>query len=124
MGPLDVRTERRDEHTTADDTEVDGDQDGTQRHVVVLVDGGGDDVRATRGAVMKEHRGQGHTRDDTSYDHRHEVLTLTQQLDGQAVGLFRNDVLRYHEHEIEREDGEDGLHQDRKSTRLNSSHAN
>ena len=93
MGPFDVVAELWEEHTRADDTEIDGNQHRTQRYVVVLVHAGGNDVRTTRRAVMQEHRSQCYTCDDTTDDHRHEVLSLTQQFDGQTVVLCGHDGL-------------------------------
>ena len=45
-------------------------------------------------------------------DHRHEVLSLSHQLEGQSVLLLGNDVLRKLEEQVEPDDGVDGLHQE------------
>ena len=58
-GALEDGTEGGDEETGADDDEIDEDEHGAERHVVELVDGGGDDVAATGGAVVDEHDAEG-----------------------------------------------------------------
>ncbi len=110
VGPLDVVAKLREEHTGADDAEVDGDEHGAERHVVILVDGGGNNVGTARRAVVQEDRSEGDARDDAADDHRHEVLSLAQQLDGQSVVLGGHDGLCQHEQQVERKDGIDGLH--------------
>ena len=47
-----------------------------------------------------------------AYNHRHKVLPFAHQFEWQSVLLFWYQLLCKHQHEVEGEDGEDGLHQE------------
>ena len=72
--------------------------------------------------VVHKDGSQRNTCQHTANNHRHEVLTLAHQLERQAVGLLGDDVLCKLQHEIEREDGEDGLHQEPEAKNLQRHH--
>ena len=112
MSPFEVGTELWEEHTRADDTEVGCNQHVSQRHIrMILIHRGCNDIRTTSGAIVgKDRSSKSHTRQYTADNHRHEVLTLTHKFKRQSVLLFRQHVLGKHQHEVEGEDGEDGLH--------------
>ena len=56
MGTLQISTKLWEEHTGADDTEVDRNQHRTQRDVVILVDGGCNDIRTSCRTIIQEYR--------------------------------------------------------------------
>ena len=72
-----------DEVTRRDDEAVAEHDHLTQRHVLVFVHNGGDDIRAARAAVMREADGQPDTLKHRTQHYGHEGLVLHQT--GQLV---------------------------------------
>ena len=123
MRSLHVVAKLWEEHTRANDTEVSSNEHIAQRHVrMELIDRGCDDVRATCRTIVQEHGSQRDTCQHTANNHRHKVLSLAHQLERQSILLFRKDILRKSQHEIEREDGKDSLHQEPPSQYLQRYH--
>ena len=113
MSTLQIGAELWEEHTRADDAEVSSYQHVTQRYIrMILVHRGCYDVGTTRRTIVGEDSSQRDTCQHTAYNHRHEVLPLAHQFEGQSVLLLGYQVLSYHQHKIEGEDSEDGLHQE------------
>ena len=111
VGALQIGTKLWEEHTRTDDAEVGSYQYVAQRNIgMVLIDRCSNDVCSTCRAVVCKDGSQGYTCHHAADDHRHEVLSFAHQFEWQSVVLLGNQFLCKHQHEVEREDGEDSLH--------------
>ena len=57
-----------------------------------------------------------------AYNHRHKVLPFAHQFEWQSVRLLRQYILCKHQHEVEGEDSEDGLHHELEAKNLQGHH--
>ena len=71
---------------------------------------------------MCKYSSQSNTRNHTTNNHRHEILSLTHQFERQSVRLLRQYILCEHQHEVEGEDSEDGLHHELEAKNLQGHH--
>ena len=84
------RTERVYGKTAADDDKVYHDKSLAERYVVVLVYYSRNDVCTSCTTVAEEYYSECRTGEHTSYDKRHEVVTLSHKLIECAVGHLHN----------------------------------
>lgn len=77
-----------DEIAGTDDDNVASHNHASQRHVLVFVDNGGNDVRASRTSVVVEYYSQSCTAHGRTYQASHEVLPFAQKLVAQQKNTW------------------------------------
>ena len=109
IDPVDGLAEFGNEKTAADDKQVDTYQHLAKREIVELVHTSSNDVRSSGRTVVEEYDCQGCSCEATSYDKRHELLSIAKYSEEFAIAA-RDDVLSKLQHEVECYNGVDGLH--------------
>ena len=113
VGTLDIVAKLREEHTGANDAEINGKEHAAKRDIViVLIHAGSNDIRTTRRTIVIENSGQGNTCDGTADNHGYELLTLAHQFERQSVRLLWQYILCEFQHQGEHKDSIDSLHQE------------
>ena len=93
-----------DEVARTDDDHVASHNHASQRHVAILVDDGGDDIRSARTSVAVEHHTQAQTAHRCADQAGHEVLSRSQNLWRYAVRTVHN-LLEQPQKECQHKDG-------------------